>query len=627
MSEAIPAPPGSQQPGTQQPGTQPSGTPSSGPGPSAPRQPVPYSDAEAQHAAHRWWRFPLDAWQRSLPLRVVATTFTASVVVMVLGGVLLMQQAAIGVLDAKDRAATNQASQAARTAQSRLDALNIDSDHNPNEMLEGILTDISDRNGSNNTSGYYVILESQIGTQKSGDVLESSVPDNLRSQVQSSEGVNPPLWKAPTTVHTTGSADVPGLAFGTTLSVGGVPNYQVYIIFKMAQEADTLRYLQQAVLITGAVLVFLLTLIAGMVSRQVVSPIRAARRAAERLASGNLDDRMTVRGRDDLGRLAVSMNYMASELQKQITQLEELSRVQQRFVTDVSHELRTPLTTVRMAAEMLYEAREDFDPLAARSAELLQVELDRFESLLTDLLEISRFDAGAAVLAPSPTDLNGLVERVLGGVSSLATSSNTEIRVHSSGPVTAEIDSRRIERVVRNLVVNAIEHGEHRPIDIHLAGDDEAVAIAVRDHGVGFEAAQAKQVFHRFWRADPSRERKIGGTGLGLSISMEDTRLHGGWLNAWGRPGRGAQFRVTLPKRAGAILQQSPLPLVPRDLISPLPMPSPTEPAAIEASASGSSPDSPAETGVDQAAPGAPRAADGDHDRPSPDRSGEEEYR
>jgi two-component system sensor histidine kinase MtrB len=518
----------------------------------------------------RWWRLPVDAWQRSLPLRVVSTTFIASVVVMVLGGILLMQQAAIGVLNAKDQAANGQANFAVRTAQSKLDALNIDSDTNINDTLAGILTDISDKSGS--TGGYYVIVESQLGIQKSSnDISESSVPENLREWVQSRHN-DTRLWKAPTEVRTLSGQNVPGEAFGTVLQVPGTEGYQVYVIFPMEQEAETLRSLQRAVVITGAVLIFLLTFIAGLVARQVVSPIRAARRAAERLASGNLEDRMTVRGKDDLARLALSMNYMASELQKQITQLEELSRVQQRFVTDVSHELRTPLTTVRMAAEMLYEAREDFDPVASRSAELLQVELDRFESLLSDLLEISRFDAGAAVLAPAETDINQLVERVVGGTASLADSSDTEIRIHSPGPISAEIDSRRIERVLRNLLVNAIEHGESRPIDILLASDDHAVAIAVRDHGVGFEAAQAKQVFHRFWRADPSRERRIGGTGLGLSISMEDTRLHGGWLNAWGRPGRGAQFRVTLPRRAGDILEQSPLPLVPRDLISPLPL-------------------------------------------------------
>ena len=95
------------------------------------------------------------------------------------------------------------------------------------------------------------------------------------------------------------------------------------------------------------------------------------------------------------------------------------------------------------------------------------------------------------------------------------------------------------------------------------------MAVAVRDHGVGFEAGQAKQVFHRFWRADPARARTVGGTGLGLAISMEDANLHKGWLTAWGRPGMGAQFRLTVPRIAGGVIESSPLPLVPRDLVLP----------------------------------------------------------
>ena len=94
--------------------------------------------------------------------------------------------------------------------------------------------------------------------------------------------------------------------------------------------------------------------------------------------------------------------------------------------------------------------------------------------------------------------------------------------------------------------------------------------MAVRDHGIGFEANQAKQVFHRFWRADPARARTVGGTGLGLAIAMEDANLHGGWLTAWGRPGLGAQFRLTLPRRPGVVLESSPLPMVPRDLVGPV---------------------------------------------------------
>jgi two-component system sensor histidine kinase MtrB len=168
-----------------------------------------------------------------------------------------------------------------------------------------------------------------------------------------------------------------GLAAGATLNLQGTDRYQIYLMFPLSQEVATLAVLRYAVVTTGAILVILLTFIAALVSRQVVTPVRAARQAAESLASGNLHDRMKVRGQDDLARLGTSMNYMASELEKQINTLEELSAVQQRFVSDVSHELRTPLTTVRMAAEVLHEAREDFDPVAARSAELLLNELDR----------------------------------------------------------------------------------------------------------------------------------------------------------------------------------------------------------------------------------------------------------
>jgi two-component system sensor histidine kinase MtrB len=349
----------------------------------------------------------------------------------------------------------------------------------------------------------------------------------------------------------------------------GTGRYQIYLMFPLTQEVATLAVLRYAVVTTGAILVILLTFIAALVSRQVVTPVRAARQAAESLASGNLRDRMKVRGQDDLARLATSMNYMASELEKQINTLEELSAVQQRFVSDVSHELRTPLTTVRMAAEVLYEARDDFDPVAARSAELLQNELDRFDALLSDLLEISRFDAGVAHLSLEEVDLRDLVYRVVEANERLAETYQTEITVHESGEAKAEVDTRRIERIFRNLLINAIEHSEGHPIDILIESDDAAVAVAVRDHGVGFEASQARQVFHRFWRGDAARARTVGGTGLGLAIAMEDANLHGGWLTAWGRPAMGAQFRLTLPKKVGAILETSPLPLVPRDLVGP----------------------------------------------------------
>ena len=509
----------------------------------------------------RWWRLPVNWWWRSLPLRVVLTVFLASVLVLVLGGFLLMQQATIGVIDGKKETAKNEARQAVNTAQEQLYAADLTAEVNVDKLLLDLATGFASR-----AEQYEVIIIAHGQTITAGNAAVTSIPDRLRQQVEGSDKL---LMTSTEINYRDRRPPVPGLVAGATLTVLGTGRYQIYLMFPLTQEIATLVVLRYAVVTTGAILVILLTFIAALVSRQVVTPVRAARRAAESLASGNLRDRMKVRGQDDLARLGTSMNYMASELEKQINTLEELSAVQQRFVSDVSHELRTPLTTVRMAAEVLYEARDDFDPVAARSAELLQNELDRFDALLSDLLEISRFDAGVAQLSVEEVDLRDLVYRVVEANERLAETYQTEIAVHERGEAKAEVDTRRIERILRNLLVNAIEHSEGHPIDILIETDDAAVAVAVRDHGVGFEASQARQVFHRFWRGDAARARTVGGTGLGLAIAMEDANLHGGWLTAWGRPAMGAQFRLTLPKNVGAILETSPLPLVPRDLVGP----------------------------------------------------------
>ena len=208
---------------------------------------------------------------------------------------------------------------------------------------------------------------------------------------------------------------------------------------------------------------------AWVVTRQVVLPVRRAAVVAERLASGRLNERMRTRGADELAMLGKSFNEMADSLQNQIRQLEGLSRVQQRFVSDVSHELRTPLTTIRMAADLIHDSRTGFDPAVARSAELLQAELDRFEELLGDLLEISRFDAGAAALDAEATDLRDAVAHAVESSKSIADRRGSTVSVKAEGDCVAEIDSRRVERILRNLVVNAVEHGEGRPVEIEVA--------------------------------------------------------------------------------------------------------------------------------------------------------------
>jgi two-component system sensor histidine kinase MtrB len=219
-----------------------------------------------------------------------------------------------------------------------------------------------------------------------------------------------------------------------------------------------------------------------------------------------------------------------------------------------------------MAADVLHASREQFPPGLARSTELLVDELDRFEALLADLLEISRLDAGVEELVAEHVDVRPIAVHAAQAVAAIARNAGSEIILDlPEDEATAEVDARRIERVLRNLLANAVDHGEGRPVRLRMAFDDDALAVTVRDYGIGLRQGEADLVFNRFWRADPSRNRHTGGTGLGLAISVEDARLHGGGLDAWGEPQRGACFRLTVPRTQGVGYEASPLELPPPD--------------------------------------------------------------
>jgi two-component system sensor histidine kinase MtrB len=223
------------------------------------------------------------------------------------------------------------------------------------------------------------------------------------------------------------------------------------------------------------------------------------------------------------------------------------------------------MTTIRMATDVIDSHRGQLDPQAARSSELLSQEVGRFEALLAELLEVSRFDAGAATLNPDDINLAKLTADEIRGVLPLAQGSGSQVSLNAPDEEMAELDGTRVRRIVRNLLTNAIEHGEGGPVEVSLAGNETSVALTVRDYGVGLSEADVRQVFDRFWRADPARNRRIGGIGLGLAIAQEDARLHGGRLGVWGAPGVGAQFRLWLPRKAGGPLGEPPLPLAPAD--------------------------------------------------------------
>ncbi|MGH8894411.1 MAG: MtrAB system histidine kinase MtrB [Actinomycetes bacterium] len=488
--------------------------------------------------------------------------------IMVLGNILITR-VRDGLLDAKRQVSLAEASAGTRTSQEAFDSADRSEGVAVYDVLVPDLVRTLSKGGAPEGSRDVVLLrgpdidapEAPLGRSSFGADVDA-VPDELRAAVQTEAAQ---LWTYGQVRRSAGQT-VPVVVVGAPVVVPEIGSYELYFLFPLDKEQDTLGLVRRALLLAAFGLVVLVGGIAWLVTRQVVTPVRMAARIAERLSAGRLEERMRVRGEDDLARLAASFNRMAANLQQQIRQLEDLSRVQRRFVSDVSHELRTPLTTVRMAADVLHEARSGFDPSVERSAEILQNQLDRFESLLADLLEISRYDAGAAVLDAEPTDVVGIARHVIEAMEPLADRRGSElVLVIPRQACVAEVDSRRIERILRNLVVNAIEHGEGRPVTVLIACDDDAVAVAVRDHGVGLSSTDVPMVFNRFWRADPARARTTGGTGLGLSIALEDAHLHHGWLQAWGQPGDGCQFRLTLPCRPGAELQGSPIPLEPRD--------------------------------------------------------------
>jgi two-component system sensor histidine kinase MtrB len=390
----------------------------------------------------------------------------------------------------------------------------------------------------------------------------SSFPTELRKRVRASDLVE--YQYATVKYNNRPEADV--LIAGRRIAIPESGNYEMYLVYSLTNQNTTLSLIKSSLFLTGLALLFLIGLITWLVVRQVVRPVREAARIAQQFTQGDFSQRMKVESADEIATLGTAFNEMALSLESQISRLENLSRVQQRFVSDVSHELRTPLTTLRMASEVIYGAKADFDPVISRSSELLVAQLDRFERLLEDLLEVSRFDAEVAVLEPVDFDLVTLIERCIQDVRASAQDHPISIEIdHETEQVMINADIRRVERIMRNLLSNALDHAEDKPIKVSVIATQSEVGVGVRDYGSGIDPASLSRVFDRFWRADPSRARVRGGTGLGLSIALEDARLHNGELDAWGALGQGANFVLTLPRVAGSQIAGRPIRPQPSD--------------------------------------------------------------
>jgi len=440
------------------------------------------------------------------------------------------------------------------------------------QIIDDVVVNSTTMIGSSVNGREVVLLQSGSNPQSANDyqrtsnlVAPSSIPASLRSLVRKSKK---PEW-AEITVSYLGGNQIPGLAVGQNITIPKAGNYEMYLVFSLVNQNETLNLVKSSLALAGLVLVLLIGLVMWLVVRQAIKPVQEAARVAEQFTAGDLTQRMKVTRKDEIARLGIAFNEMALSLERQISKLEALSHVQQRFVSDVSHELRTPLTTLRMASEVIHTARDSFDPVIARSTELLVAQLDRFERLLEDLLEVSRFDADVAVLELVEFDLVTLVDRCVLDLTLLATENSVVIeRSHENDVVLVRADIRRVERILRNLLSNGIEHSQSHLIRIRIVQSESAVAVGIRDYGIGLDPEDAFRVFDRFWRGDPSRARVKGGTGLGLSIALEDARLHNGELEAWGRPGAGSHFVLTLPRYSGEIIESRLIKLQPEDYLS-----------------------------------------------------------
>ncbi len=511
-------------------------------------------------------------FRHSLAFKVIFWAVFLSLGIISLTESALYAKISDGIRKVKVDSAIAESQSAVFNAQYRLILSQEPTEKTIQQIIDDVVVNSSTIIGSSVNGREVVLLRS--GGNPSGSknyqrtsnfVAPSSIPGSLRQQVRKSKK---PEW-AEITVSYLGGNEISGLAVGQRIVIPKAGNYEMYLVFSLVNQNETLNLVKNSLALAGFILVLLIGLVLWLVVRKAVRPVQEAARVAEQFTAGDLTQRMEVTSKDEIARLGHAFNEMALSLERQISKLESLSNVQQRFVSDVSHELRTPLTTLRMASEVIHAARISFDPVIARSTELLVAQLDRFERLLEDLLEVSRFDADVAVLELVEFDLVTLVERCILDLSLLASENNVVVELsHKGDIVMVKADIRRVERILRNLLSNGIEHSQSPLIRINIVQSNSAAAVGIRDYGIGLDADDAFRVFDRFWRGDPSRARVRGGTGLGLSIALEDARLHNGELEAWGRPGAGSHFVLTLPKNSGEDIESRLIRLQPEDYLS-----------------------------------------------------------
>jgi signal transduction histidine kinase len=325
------------------------------------------------------------------------------------------------------------------------------------------------------------------------------------------------------------------------LVVGGRqgPFPELYFVFEASDLEAALTQLRLGLLVGGLLAIAVALVTARVIARGILRPVEAAARAARQIGSGDLTARVPEGGGDEFGRWAAAFNAMAEALAVTVAHLETARRQNQRFVADVAHELRTPLTALVAEASIIETGLGDVPAAQRRAAELLVADVRRLRDLVDELMEISRFDAGAEQASLGPVDLGRVITTVVAArlPEAVVSLPPTPVIVHS--------DPRRLDRILGNLLDNARRHAPGGPVEVALVPTLDGAVVVVADRGPGVDAEALEHLFERFYTADPARAR--GSTGLGLAIAAEHAALLGATLRVRRRPGGGLVFAVTLP--------------------------------------------------------------------------------
>ncbi|MFI6644433.1 ATP-binding protein [Streptomyces sp. NPDC050504] len=333
---------------------------------------------------------------------------------------------------------------------------------------------------------------------------------------------------------------------GIRHAAGPPSGLEAFAIVSLRPEQEDTAGLLDAVRKGLVPVVLLAAVLALLAAGTVLRPVRKLGRATRRLAEGDLASRVEAKGRDELADLARDFNDTADALQASVSELRAQEERARRFVADVSHELRTPLAAMTMVATVLDEDADQLPPDAAHAARTVSAETAKLARLVDELMEMSRFDSGAARLNLARTDV---AELVRGTLALRGWSDRVAVRLPEG--VRAVLDRRRVDVIVANLVGNALRHGAE-PVEVAATVADDRLTVRVSDSGPGLPPEVLARVFDRFYKGDAARTRTAGGggSGLGTAIALENARLHGGTIEAANGTEGGAVFTLRLPLRA-----------------------------------------------------------------------------